>query len=119
MNNLDDTDNLSHFGLMDGVMHPFSNDQDKLYSILNVLRGHEEFTVSLDGTIISSNLEAVNITGYEEWEVIGKPLSLFYCEEDILKKQPQTDLAISLLEGKLISDSWKLKKRQIRFWARI
>ena len=40
--------------------------------VANILKGYEDFTLDVHGKIISSNLEAVNITGYEEWEVIGK-----------------------------------------------
>jgi signal transduction histidine kinase len=118
MNSLGDL-NYKHFGLSDGNTPPFSSSQSKLHSILNVLRGHEEFTLNLDGTIISSNLEAVNITSYEEWEVIGKDLSIFYSPEDIANGQPQADLESSVQNGKFTVDSWKLKKRQIRFWARM
>ena len=119
MNTPGDSENYDHLSFVDGTIPPFSNDQDKLYSILNVLRGHEEFTLNIEGTIISSNLEAVNITRYEEWEVIGQHFSIFYSQEDLRNKQPENDLALSLKEGKMTSDSWKLRKRQIRFWARI
>ncbi len=119
MNSLGDLESYKHLGLTDGNIPPFSNGHSKLHSILNVLRGHEEFTLNLSGTIISSNLEAVNITSYEEWEVIGKDLSIFYSPEDIANGQPQIDLESSVLNGKFTVDSWKLKKRQIRFWARM
>ena len=118
MNILDHSNNNSP-GLSDGSMLPLSNDQDKLYSILNVLKGHEEFTLNPGGVIISSNLEAVNITGYEEWEVIGKHFSILYTEEDILKKQPAIDLESSAATRKFVVNSWKLKRRQVKFWARI
>lgn len=103
----------------DNISPPSSNDQDKLHTILNVLRGHEEFTINLDGIIISSNLEAVNITGYEEWEVIGKHFSIFYSDEDISFGRPALDMGAALMEGKFTVDSWKLKKRKAPFWARI
>lgn len=118
MNILDDSEHQSQWELSDNNMLPFSNDHDKIYSILNVLRGHEEFTLNTDGTIISSNLEAVNITCYEEWEVIGKHFSIFYTEEDVSNRQPEMDLELSIKEGKFSSESWKVKKRHIRFWAR-
>lgn len=118
MNILDDSEQQSQRELSDGNVLPFTNDQDKLYSILNVLRGHEEFTLSLDGKIISSNLEAVNITCYEEWEIIGKHFSIFYTEDDIKNRKPEEDLESSLRDGKFSNESWKLKKRHIRFWAK-
>jgi PAS domain S-box-containing protein len=119
MSLLDNSENFNLGELKDNSIPPTSNDQDKLHTILNVLRGHEEFTINLDGRIISSNLEAVNVTGYEEWEVIGKHFSVFYTEEDIKLSRPQLDLDAALMEGRFTTDSWKLKKRQAPFWARI
>jgi hypothetical protein len=36
----------------------------KFNSLIHILKGHEEFRLDTNGFIISSNLEAVNITGY-------------------------------------------------------
>jgi PAS domain S-box-containing protein len=119
MSLFEDFDISNSADLIDGSLLPVSNDQDKLHTILNVLRGYEEFTINLDGIIISSNLEAVNITGYEEWEIIGKHISIFYTEEDKTINRLEHGLSISVREGKFLADSWQLKKRQIRFWARI
>jgi PAS domain S-box-containing protein len=119
MSLFEDLDISSSADLVDGSFPPVFTDQDKLHTILNVLRGYEEFTLNQSGIIISSNLEAVNITGYEEWEVIGKHISIFYTEEDIAINRYEHDLLTSVSEGKFSVDSWQLKKRQIRFWARI
>jgi PAS domain S-box-containing protein len=119
MSLLDDSENFNLSELTDHSTPPTSNAQDKLHAILNVLRGYEEFTINLDGTIISSNLEAVNVTGYEEWEVIGKHFSIFYTAQDIKGNRPQLDLDAALAEGRFTADCWKLKKRQAQFWARI
>lgn len=118
MNILDDLQHVNQDKLSDDHLLPFASDQDKLLSILNVLRGHEEFTLNLNGQIISSNLEAVTITGYEEWEIIGKHFSVFYSDEDVRSQQPERDLELSIMEGTFSSESWKLKKRNIRFWAK-
>lgn len=95
------------------------SDQDKFTSIVNILRGSEEFTLNAEGIIISSNLEAVTITGYEEWEVIGKHFSLFYTLEDRALDKPAEDLDHVARKSRLNVLGWRLKKRNASFWARI
>jgi PAS domain S-box-containing protein len=95
------------------------SESDKFRCLLNTLKGHEEFVLDRFGIIICSNLEAVTITGYEEWEVIGKHISLFYAEEDQLAQKPEEDLDKTTRLGKYISSGFRVKKRGDRFWAKM
>ncbi len=88
-------------------------------SLQNILSGYEEYTLDVNGNIISSNLEVVNITGYEEWEVIGKHVSLFYGEAGIAKNQWTDDLNQALHKGKLTVNAPMLKKNNIPFLASV
>lgn len=92
---------------------------EKDKSLFNILRGFEEFILNREGIIISSNLEVVNITGYEEWEVIGNPISLFYSQEDRQKEKPEAELAEAAEKGHLVVSDWRVKKRNARFWAKM
>jgi PAS domain-containing protein len=65
---------------------PTTQEADRINSILNIFKGVEEYVLDLSGIIVSSNLEAVTITGYEEWEVIGRHFSIFYSIEDQVKR---------------------------------
>jgi PAS domain S-box-containing protein len=93
--------------------------QDRYASLFNILRGYEEFIINKEGLIISSNLEAVNVTGYEEWEVIGKHFSVFYSADDKILGRPEEDLKQALECGKIFYSGWRLKKKGISFWAKI
>lgn len=95
----------------------FSSERDT--SLFNILRGFEEFVLNKDGIIISSNLEAVNVTGYEEWEVIGNSLSIFYPTEAIQENRVEADLAMAAQKGQFIVHDWRLKKRNTKFWAKM
>jgi PAS domain S-box-containing protein len=88
-------------------------------AIANILKGYEDFTLDVTGRIISSNLEAVNITGYEEWEAIGKNFSLFYTQGDKEAGIPQQDLEKARLDNKVTFSAWKVKKRNATFWAQV
>jgi PAS domain S-box-containing protein len=92
---------------------------EKSEAVANILKGYEEFTLDLTGKIISSNLEAVNITGYEEWEAIGRSISMFYADSDISSGQPQRDLEKTLAANRITFSSWRVKKRNVAFWAQI
>lgn len=89
----------------------------KYNSLIHILKGHEEFTLNANGIIISSNLEAVNITGYEEYEVIGKPLSLFYSPEE--KEKALNDLNKAARLKQCVVTGIRLKKRGAAFWAKM
>jgi PAS domain S-box-containing protein len=90
---------------------------DKYNSLINILRGREEFVLDANGIIISSNLEAVNITGYEESEVIGQPISLFYSEDE--KSKALSDLEKAARFGQCVVTGFRLKKRASPFWAKM
>jgi PAS domain S-box-containing protein len=98
---------------------PRSTRQDLDNALYHTLLDQEEFTFNTHGIVMSSNLEAVCITGYEEWEVIGKHFSLFYSPEDIEANQPTLDLTRAADNGLIHILGWRLKKNEKRFWAEI
>src|SRR5688572_12692359 len=88
---------------LSGSNHSMSTSGYERYqSIMNILRGYEEFVLDTSGNILSSNLEAVTITGYEEWEVIGKNISIFYPPVEQLKNRPAEDLSKAVAQGKYV-----------------
>ena len=92
---------------------------EKDRSLFNILRGFEEFMLNPEGIIISSNLEVVNITGYEEWEVMGNHIAIFYTTDDRQKEKPEADLRTAKKQGQLLINDWRVKKRNARFWAKM
>lgn len=97
---------------------PASTEQDRFNSLFNILRDHEEFTLNTCGIVLSSNLEAVHISGYEEWEVIGKPLAMFYTPHDRAAGKPQEDLNRAVENGRAHLAGWRVKKKGKNFWAK-
>src|SRR5258708_21091558 len=98
---------------------PISSETDLKNTFVSILDGHEEFVLSTDGKILGSNLEAINLTGYEEWEIIGRNFSIFYLPEEISSNTHEEHLAKAQGEGNIIFEGWKLKKRGVKFFARI
>ena len=89
----------------------------KYNSLLHILNGEEEFILDSDGNIIGSNLEAVNVTGYEEYEVIGKHISIFYRLDELSKAKSDLEKALRL--GSAVVTGLRLKKRGVNFWAKM
>jgi PAS domain S-box-containing protein len=96
-----------------------TTEQDRFTSFCNTLRGFEEFILNPQGIIISSNLEAVNITGYEEWEVIGKHFSLFYPKQDAVLGRTDDDLRAALENGKVFYSGSFVRKKGLSFMGKI
>src|SRR5258706_8537741 len=90
---------------------------DKYSSLLHILQGEEEFILDKDGFIVGSNLEAVNVTGYEEYEIMGKHISMFYRQDECEKATADLEKACRL--GTAIVTGMRVKKRGVNFWAKM
>lgn len=89
---------------------------EKYLVLISTLKGHEEFLLDSSGCILSSNLEVVNITGYEEYEIIGKHFNIFYRSDE--QDQAEEDLRKARVLGNVIVTGLRLKKRGATFWAK-
>jgi PAS domain S-box-containing protein len=94
------------------------NDDERLKSLTNILNGHEEFIVDVHGKIVSSNLEAVTITGYEEWEVMGKSIGMLYPRQDVESRRVEEDLLITSKNADYTTTDFKIKKHGDKFLAK-
>ncbi len=86
-------------------------------SLLHILNSEEEFILDHDGFIVGSNLEAVNVTGYEEYEIIGKHISVFYPADE--REKARADLEKACRLGSAIVTGLRVKKRGVNFWAKM
>jgi PAS domain S-box-containing protein len=94
-----------------------NTEYEKYSSLLRILQCQEEFWLDRDGVIVSSNLEAVNITGYEEYEVLGKHISFFYLQEE--RDKAEADLTKAACLGQAFVTGLRVKKRGAPFWAKM
>ncbi len=90
---------------------------DKLQTLMNTVNGYEVYTLDSNGIIVSTNLESVNITGYEEWEVIGKSISILYSPIEQIEGKPYQDLETAVLRSSFSKSEIKYKKRNTAFLA--
>jgi len=71
------------------------------------------------GHIASWNEGAERIKGYRADEIIGRRFSVFYPEEDIETDKPGRELSMTLEQGRIEDEGWRLRKDGSRFWANV
>ena len=76
------------------------------------------FLVSSTGHLINWNSGAERTYGYQAPEIIGQHFSRFFSPEDILTGQPEHELNKALVDGRVDSDCWQVRKDGTRFWCR-
>ncbi len=69
------------------------------------------------GCIQSWNTGAQRILGYEESDVLGKPIDLIFTPEDRAQDRPALELTRAADEGRAMDVRWHLRKDGTRFWA--
>jgi diguanylate cyclase (GGDEF)-like protein/PAS domain S-box-containing protein len=77
------------------------------------------YMLTLQGRIANWNTGAQRLKGYEEAEVIGKPLAIFYTQADLAAGVPDTALGIAAQTGKFTGEGWRRRKDGSAFWAHV
>jgi len=75
------------------------------------------FLLSPDGTVLTWNLGAQRIKGYEADEIVGRHFSQFYTPEDREAGRPQKVLELATSSGRYEDEGWRMRKDGSRFWA--
>ncbi len=75
------------------------------------------FLLDPEGRVSNWNPGAQKIKGYRRDEIIGKPFSLFYTEEDRNQNKPQQALETAAREGRFAEEGWRIRKDGSSFWA--
>jgi formate hydrogenlyase transcriptional activator len=76
------------------------------------------FLLDVDGQIAAWYAGAERIYGYKSGEVIGQHVSIFYPDEDALRKL-KAKLKRAAAEGHVGTEGWQVKKDGSRFWANV
>jgi PAS domain S-box-containing protein len=77
------------------------------------------FMLDPAGMITSWNEGGQQVTGYASYEIIGKPFSLFYTNEDQELKKPERALTETLEKGKHSEQGWRVRKNGSFFCAAV
>lgn len=75
------------------------------------------FMIDPDGTILSWNRGAEQIKGYRQEEILGKPISMFYTDEDNAKGEPVYNLQKAAEDGRYECIGLRKRKDGSTFYA--
>lgn len=78
---------------------------------------HAIMRIDRDGKINSWNTGAQALFGYAEEEILGKPSSILFIPEDILKHEDRHEMQTALEKGYCDDDRWHARKDGSQFWS--
>ncbi len=91
----------------------------RYHRMIAEVRDYAIIFLDVDGKIQNWNAGAELIKGYQANEIIGKSFHLFYKQEDIDQQVPQSLLLKAKLEGRALSEGWRVRKDNSQFWASV
>lgn len=91
--------------------------EDRFRLLIRDVKDYAIFMVDPDGRVMSWNEGAAHIKGYTEEEVIGKPISIFYTDEENLRGEPAYNLQRAVQDGRFESRGWRKRKDGTLFYA--
>jgi PAS domain S-box-containing protein len=72
-----------------------------------------------DGVVTSWNFGAERITGYPAEEIVGKPVAVFYTEDDCREGKPQQALRVAAATGRCEDEGQRLRRCGTPFLAHV
>jgi PAS domain S-box-containing protein len=95
-------------------------DSEERYRLLiEGVRDHAIFHVSVDGLVETWNTAAGHIKGYKAQDIIGRHISCFYPPEDVAAGRPGQALAMARRDGRCEENGWRMRRDGSRFWANV
>ncbi len=93
--------------------------EEKYRSLVSSIKDYAIFRISPDGIIQSWNEGVRAIMGYNADEFIGKHISIFYSDEDIVAGTMKKELLEAKEKGEYTDEGWRLRKDGSCFWANV
>ncbi len=85
--------------------------------LVSHVKDYAIFMIDVDGTVLSWNEGAEQIKGYTKEEIIGKPISVFYTDEDNARGEPAHNLSMAKTEGRYECIGLRKRKDGSEFYA--
>jgi PAS domain S-box-containing protein len=87
--------------------------------LVESVRDYAIFVLDPEGHVLTWNLGAQNLKGYNKEEIVGKHFSKFYLPEAIESGWPERELELADKEGRFADEGWRVKKDGTAFWASV
>jgi len=92
-------------------------EESKFEEVVEGVDNYAIFALDTEGRVVSWNEGAAQIKGYDEDEIVGEHLSVFYPEEAVTDGLPEELLAEARETGRAHHEGWRVRKDGTRFWA--
>jgi PAS domain S-box-containing protein len=92
--------------------------EERLRQLLDSLTDHAISLLDAGGNVASWPPAAAQINGYQADEIIGRPFSTFFVDQDNIHGQAALALALATEKGRYQDEGWRVRKNGMRFWAR-
>jgi len=93
--------------------------EERLRLLVEGVQDYAIFMLDTEGRVVSWNVGAKRISGYEANEIIGQHLSRFYTEEDVEARKPDSELAAATDYGRFEEEGLRVRKDGSRYWASV
>ena len=91
--------------------------EERFRILVEQVKDYAIIMVDVSGNVSSWNKGAENIKGYKREEIIGKPISVFYTDDEIKRNEPLINLRTAKEKGRYEVEAWRKKKDGSLFWA--
>lgn len=98
---------------------PLSSAERSFALLVQSVTDYAIYMLDPEGRIVSWNLGAKRIKGYEEDEVLNTHFSRFYTPEDRQAGLPQAGLRTAVSAGRMEAEGLRVRKDGSRFWASV
>lgn len=93
--------------------------EERFRLLVEGVQDYAIFMIDPEGHVMSWNEGARRIKGYEQEEIIGQHISLFYPEEARAIQMPTSLMRKALRDGRAETEGWRVRKDGTRFWANV
>jgi PAS domain S-box-containing protein len=92
--------------------------QGMLDAVYRSITDHAIYMLDPAGTIVTWSTGAESVKGWRADEVIGKPVDMFYEEDEIAAGRPKRDLEDALVAGSHRTEGWR-KRKDGTIWTEV
>jgi len=87
-----------------------------------LIDGIQDYAIYLldpTGHVVSWNVGAERMKGYQATEIIGRHFACFFTPEDIALDKPERELCTAMITGRYEEEGWRVRRNGSRFWANV
>src|ERR1700734_3872909 len=93
--------------------------EERFRLLVEGVRDYAIFMLDTNGRVATWNVGAEGIKGYEESDIVGRRLSVFYPQDARESGWPEHELQVAAEKGSFVDTGWRLRKDGTTFWANV